>query len=115
LIAAPTRHISAAMSQLPPGLDDPRYARHAWTRFRRILRAMSAAAMACALAVVAYLWWKDGALPFPFILLTVGGVWATIMMAAVLMGLMFLSHGTGHDGQVEDMISKDVLREHGED
>jgi len=103
------------MSKPLSALDDPRYARHAWTRFRRMLRAMAATAMACGLAVVAYLWWIDGALPFPFILLTVGGVWATIMMAAFLMGLMFLSHDTGYDDQVEDLISKDILREHGED
>jgi hypothetical protein len=41
--------------------------------------------------------------------LTVAGVWATIMMAALLMGLMFLSSGTGHDHQVEDRVSDQVL------
>lgn len=102
------------MSKLPddrPGLDDPRSAGHAWTRFRRILLAMAAAAMACALLVVAYLWWRDGPLPLIFVGLTIAGVWATIMMAALLMGLMFLSSGTGHDEQIEDRVSKEVLGE----
>ncbi|MBO9580839.1 MAG: hypothetical protein J7498_08095 [Sphingobium sp.] len=102
------------MSKLPndrPGLDDPRNAAYAWTRFRRILLAMAATAMACALLVVAYLWGRDGPLPLVFIGLTIAGVWATIMMAALLMGLMFLSSGTGHDDQVEDRVGKDVLGE----
>lgn len=94
-----------------PGLDDPRNANHAWGRFKRILLAMGAAAMACALLVVAFLWWRDGPLPLVFVGLTVAGVWATIMMAALLMGLMFLSSGTGHDEQIEDRVSKEVLDE----
>jgi hypothetical protein len=103
--------MNKAPPKLPPGLEDPRYANHAWMRFRRMLIAMGAAAMAVALAVVGYLWWTDGPLPWPFVALTIGGVWATIMMAALLMGLMFLSHGTGHDHKVEDRVSREVLGE----
>lgn len=94
-----------------PGLDDRYHAAHAWTRFKRMLRAMGAAAMAVALISVAYIWRSNGSLPWVFVILTVAGIWATIMMAAGLMGLMFLSSGTGHDHQVEDRISKDVLGE----
>lgn len=92
-----------------PGLDDKTHAAHAWARFRRMLWAMAAAAMAISLAVVAFLWWSSGPLPWIFMGLTIFGVWATIMMAAALMGLMFLSSGTGHDHQVEDRFSKDIL------
>jgi hypothetical protein len=106
--------MNKAPSTQPPGLDDPRYANHAWRRFRRMLFAMAAAAMAFALAVVAYLWGSDGPLPWIFVGLTIFGIWATIMMAALLMGLMFLSSGTGHDHKVEDRISKDVLEKHEE-
>ena len=103
------------MTKHPPGLDDPRYANHAWARFRLILWAMSAVGMAVALTVVGYLWWRDGPLPLVFVGLTIAGVWATLMMAALLMGLMFLSSGTGHDHQVEDRVSKDVLDEQDDD
>jgi hypothetical protein len=72
---------------------------------------MAAAAMAFSLAVVAGLWWVDGPLPWIFIGLTLAGIWATIMMAALLMGLMFLSSGTGHDEKIEDRISQEVLGE----
>ena len=97
------------MRNTQPGLDDPHHAAHAWARFRRILWAIAALAMACSLAVVAYLWWLNGPMPWIFIGLTVAGVWATIMMAGLLMGLVFLSSGTGHDGHVEDRTSADVL------
>lgn len=97
------------MSTELPGLDDPHHARHAWTRFRRMLLAMAAGGMAFALTIIAYLWGIDGPLPIVFILLTVAGIWATVMMAALLMGLMFLSSGTGHDHKIEDRISKEIL------
>lgn len=94
-----------------PGLDDPHRAKFAWKRFRSILWAMAAFSLAAGLAVAALLWWTNGPLPWIFVGMIVGGVWATIMMAALLMGLVFLSSGTGHDEQVDDRISKDVLGE----
>jgi len=99
----------AFVMNTPPGLDDPRNAAFAWSRFRRMLRAMAAASLAFALAVTALIWWHSGPLPWLFVAMTTAGIWATIMMAALLMGLMFLSSGTGHDDQVEDRISRDIL------
>jgi len=99
------------MSQHPQGLDDPRYASHAWARFRRIMGAIGAAAMALALSIVGALWLWEGPLPWIFFGLIIFGVWGTIMMAALLMGLVFLSSGSGHDEQVEDRVSKEVLGE----
>lgn len=104
------------MSPAPSGLDDPRHRAHAVRRFYRILRAIAALGLACALAVVAFLWWwNEGPLPYVFIALIIAGVWLTILMAGLLMGLMFLSSGTGHDERVEDRVSKDVLESYGED
>ena len=97
--------------ETPPGLDDPRRAAFAWSRFRKMLGAMAAASLAFALAVTALLWWHNGGLPWLFVAMTVAGIWGTIMMAALLMGLMFLSSGTGHDAQIEDRISKEILGE----
>ncbi|HZV17120.1 MAG TPA: hypothetical protein VFF84_00290 [Sphingobium sp.] len=96
---------------IQPGLDDRRNAAFAWSRFRKMLRAMAAASLAFSFAMAALVWWLSGPLPIVFVIMTVVGVWATIMMAALLMGLMFLSSGTGHDEQVEDRVSKDVLGE----
>jgi uncharacterized membrane protein len=120
LIAAPARHRGFGVTRPPlspppaSGLDDAAHAAHAWARFRRMLLGMGAAAMAFALAVIAYLWWANGPLPWLFIGLTVFGIWATIMMAALLMGLMFLSSGTGHDHSIEDRVSAEILERHEE-
>ena len=102
------------MSEELPGLDDPRHANHAWTRFRRIMWAMAAGAAACSLLAVALLWWSSGPLPWIFVGLIVFGVWFTMMMAAALMGLMFLSSGTGHDHKVDDRFSEEILEKHEE-
>lgn len=95
----------------PSSLDDPRYARFAWARFRKILWIIAGVSLLVGLAVAGLLWWIRGPLPWLFLGMTVGGVWATIMMAGFLMGLMFLSSGTGHDHSVEDPLSEDVLGE----
>ena len=36
------------------------------------------------------------------------GVFSTIMLTAALMGLMFLSSGTGHDDEVEDRLKGEI-------
>lgn len=100
--------MAAAMSRDPPGLDDPRHAAFAWARFRRILWAIAAFALICAIATAGYVWLISGPLPLVFLALTVAGVWVTIMMAGLLMGLMFLSSGTGHDGKIEDRVGQDI-------
>ena len=110
LIVRERAHMAATMTQ-SSGLDDPHHASFAWARFRRILWAMSAFSLAAGLAVAGLIWWTNGPVPWIFVVMIVVGVWATIMMAALLMGLMFLSSGTGHDDQIDDRISQDVLGE----
>ena len=88
------------MTPAPPGLDDPEQAAFAWARFRRILWWMALAAATCSAAA---LWGLDrwqGPLGWVTILATIGGVGGSVMMAGALMGLVFLSSGTGHDSAV---------------
>jgi hypothetical protein len=89
-------------------LDDPEYAAFAWGRFKRILRWMALAALlTAALAeLVLYLWL--GELNFVTASATFLGVFVTMMVAAALMGLMFLSSGTGHDERVEDRLKDEI-------
>ena len=108
LIAGARPHMSRTMTE-QSGLDDRYHAQFAWARFRTIMWAMAATSLAVGLGVAGLLWWLRGPLPWLFVGMTVGGVWATIMMAALLMGLMFLSSGTGHDHQVEDRTSAEAL------
>ena len=93
----------------PSGLDDPHHAKFAWARFRAILWAIAGVSLLVSLGVAGLLWWMRGPLPWLFMGMIVGGVWTTIMMAGLLMGLMFLSSGTGHDESIDDAMSKDVL------
>jgi hypothetical protein len=89
------------MSDKPSGLDDPDYAAFAWARYRRLLGWM---ALAATLIVAIAVWLLDisyGPLSWIAILAAIGGFGATIMMAAALMGLVFLSSGSGHDEDVD--------------
>lgn len=86
-------------------LDDPAYARLAWRRFRRILGGMALLALACAVGalVVLYLW--VGRMPVHMGVATFLGMFGTVMLGGALMGLVFLSSGSGHDDHV-DRINK---------
>ena len=91
------------MSDKPSGLSDPDYAAFAWARYRRLLGWMG---LATTLIVAIAVWLLDiwyGPLSWVAILAAVGGFGATIMMAAALMGLVFLSSGSGHDEDVDSV------------
>ena len=89
------------MNDEPSGLDDPDYARFAWGRFRLLMAWMIAAAMACSAAVIAAMAAIQGPLRLVTMFAVIGGVGGSIVMAGLLMGLVFLSSGTGHDEDVE--------------
>ncbi|MGY4395704.1 hypothetical protein ACVWZA_000865 [Sphingomonas sp. UYAg733] len=87
----------------PSGLDSPDYATFAWARFRRILSWMGlATALVIAIAIVGLKHFY-GPLGWIAILAAIGGVGGSVMLAAALMGLAFLSSGSGHDESVDDI------------
>ncbi|MGJ3647790.1 hypothetical protein ACLB0R_04890 [Sphingomonas sp. GlSt437] len=89
------------MAQRLPGLTDPDYAAFAWARFRRVMRWMVLASAAIvAVALVALDNWY-GPLDWITIAAAIGGFGGTALLAAALMGLAFLSSGSGHDEDVE--------------
>lgn len=93
--------------QSPPKMDDPRYAAMAWARFRRILGWMTLVAVGVA-AVSLYWLNRDGqGLTLVEFIIIGLGIILTIMLTAALMGLVFLSSGTGHDEQIDDPF-KDI-------
>lgn len=89
------------MNDQPTGLDDPDYARFAWRRFRRILTWVGLVGLVAALVSVWALGRIYGPLGWVATLATIGGVVGTVLMAGVLMGLSFLSSGTGHDEAID--------------
>jgi hypothetical protein len=86
---------------IPPGLDDPAQAAHAWGRFRAIMAWMTAAAGAAAVVAIIVMERVQGPIRLVTKLAVLGGVGGSVMMAGALMGLAFLSSGTGHDEDVE--------------
>lgn len=92
-------------------LDDPTYARFAWARFRRLLRWMAAVAVLAAGVAVLLLWVWIGPLAIHTAIATALGVGLSVLMAAVLMGLVFLSSGTGHDAAVDRFAHNDPAEE----
>jgi len=97
------------MRDTPTGLDDPAQAAHAWHRFRSIMAWMIAVAGLCSAGVIAALAWAHGPLRLVTMLAVIGGVGGSIAMAGALMGLVFLSSGTGHDEDVE-RVHRDETR-----
>lgn len=81
--------------------DDPAHARHAWRRFRRILGGMTLAGVVAAIVAIWLLGRSYGPLGWIAMLATFGGVVGSVAMAGALMGLAFMSSGTGHDEAVD--------------
>src|SRR3546814_10863756 len=90
------------MDDRKTSLDDPEYAAFAWSRYWRIMRWMMLVAILCILVALGVLWWWDGIPSIHMVIATVAGIGLTVMLAAALMGLIFLSSGTGHDEQIHD-------------
>jgi hypothetical protein len=96
-------HVKSKIMDVPHSqLDDPQYANYAWDRYRRLMLWMAlAAAVAVALALL-YLKLTLGAVPWLMALFTGLGVFISVLLGAALMGLVFLSSGSGHDEAVVD-------------
>lgn len=94
-------------------LDDRATSNIAWARYRRLMRGM---AIVSALAVVLALLYLHFALPgglsIHMIIATSAGVGLSVMLGAALMGLVFLSSGSGHDEAIEDPFENDPDMNH---
>ena len=84
----------------PHGLDDPRQRAHAWKRFRSILLWMTLGGAVAAAVITWWITFTYGALTWVGTVASFFGVWLTMIMAAALMGLVFMSSGSGHDDTV---------------
>lgn len=83
-------------------LADPDYAGFAWSRYRRLMRWMTLAAVIAVTGALLYLWLSGSFITVHLVIATIAGVGATVLLTAALMGLVFLSSGTGHDADVTD-------------
>lgn len=99
------RRMGEAMDR--SALDDPATAAHAWARFRRFLKAWSLFTLAVVAGVLGWLIASRGPESVHLYLAMAIGVGLTMELGGALMGLAFLSSGTGHDEAVRDFDPDD--------
>lgn len=90
------------MTQDRRDLSDPDYARFAWRRYRRLMAWMTLAAIASVTTALVILRIVNGPIPIHMMIATILGIGFSVMLGAALMGLVFLSSGSGHDERIHD-------------
>ncbi|SKB37905.1 hypothetical protein [Sphingopyxis flava] len=89
-------------------LDDDGASKIAWNRYRRLMRGMAIVSLLAVVGALGYLRWAMGeALTIHMIIATAAGVGLSVMLGAALMGLVFLSSGSGHDEAIDDPFKDD--------
>ena len=92
-------------------LDDPETAAHAWARYKRLMRFMMVITLLMVGASFVALYRNNGMESAHIYIATALGVGFTMLLMSALMGLVFLSSGTGHDESIgnplEDHADKD--------
>lgn len=90
----------------PSPLDDPATAAHAWARYRRIMRLMMGVTVGVVVLALAVIWREVGWVSPHLFIAAALGIGLTMLLTSALMGLVFLSHGTGHDEAVDDPLEE---------
>jgi hypothetical protein len=83
-------------------LDQSRVSAHAWARFRWLMKVMAAITVVLVILAFVYFYLQDEPLSVHFYIALALGIAGAMFMTAALMGLVFLSSGTGHDEAVSD-------------
>lgn len=94
--------ISQHMAKRSP-LDDSRISAHAWARYKRLMKGMAALTTTVVVLTLGAFYWFTGGTSIHFFIATALGIGFMMMLTAALMGLVFLSSGTGHDESVSDL------------
>lgn len=92
-----------AMVQKSP-LDDPINAAHAWARYRQIMKVLMAVTVVTVLLALGLLFAFNGAISVHYYIAVALGISFTMLLGGGLMGLAFLSNGTGHDESVDNRM-----------
>lgn len=88
-------------------LDDPHNAAHAWARYRRLMRLMFGITTGVVIIAMALLYKQHGMVSVHFFIATALGIGFSMLLMSALMGLVFLSSGTGHDESIEDPLEEE--------
>lgn len=91
-------------------LDDPEKAAFAWSRYRRLMRWMLLITVTMVVGAVSVLYRSNGAVSVHFYIATALGIGFAMLLTSALMGLVFLSSGTGHDDAIVDPLEDERNR-----
>jgi hypothetical protein len=83
-------------------LDDPGTSAHAWARYKRLMKWMFAFTLCVVVVALAWVYLTTGMPSIHLFIATALGVGLAVLLMSALMGLVFLSSGTGHDESVSD-------------
>lgn len=83
-------------------LDDPQTAAHAWARYKRLMRFMFGLTLAVVIVALSLLYREYGFESVHLLIATALGIGFSMLLMSALMGLVFLSSGTGHDDSLND-------------
>jgi hypothetical protein len=101
-------------SSLPDSpLDDPVTAAFAWRRFKRLMVFMTLVTLAVVAVMIVLLYDSTGTISIHFYIATGLGIGFMMLLTSALMGLVFMSSGTGHDEAVDNNLpSFEELRDY---
>ena len=88
-------------------LDEPKTSAHAWTRYKRMMLGMAAFTVVVLIVALGVLYASGALVSIHFVIATVLGVGFAMMLMSALMGLVFLSSGTGHDESIADPLNEE--------
>lgn len=89
-------------------LDDPDYARFAWRRYWRVMGWMAVATALAIIVILGLLFALHGSVSVHMYIAAALGIGFTMLLTAALMGLVFLSSGTGHDDSIDDALDPEA-------
>jgi hypothetical protein len=88
-------------------LEDPRIAQFAWARYKRLMRFMAIFTLVVIIVCWTAFYRENGLVSIHFYIASGLGVGFAVMLMSALMGLVFLSNGTGHDDAVVDPLKEE--------
>ena len=91
-------------------LDDPEAAAFAWARYRRLMKWMMLITVTMVVGAVVMLYRSNGLVSVHFYIATALGIGFAMLLMSALMGLVFLSSGTGHDDAIVDPLEEERNR-----
>jgi hypothetical protein len=91
-------------------LDDARNAEFAWARYKWLMKLMAGVTLTVVAVALVLLYRINGVVSIHFYIATGLGIGAAMMLTAALMGLVFLSSGTGHDESISDLLEEERNR-----